>query len=77
MDTFTHRTRTTWYYFFFICILGHVWTVIGLTGLGVDELKDICIDKGVAEKYYNGDNIRCQSEQRIVLLVFVFINLIC
>ena len=74
MDTYTHRTRTAWYYLFCIAILGHVWIVLGLTGIGVDELKKICIDNDVAETYYNGDNIRCRDEQRLVLIgnVFVF-----
>ena len=42
MDTVKHRTRTAWYYFFCIAILGHIWIVLGLTGLGADELEQIC-----------------------------------
>ena len=76
MDTVTHRTRTAWYYFFCIAILGHIWIVIGLTGLGADELKKICITNGIAEKWYNGDNLKCRDEQRIVLIVNVFINML-
>ncbi len=62
MDTVTHRTRTAWYYFFCIAILGHIWIVIGLTGLGPDELEQICIDNGISEKWYNGDNMKCREE---------------
>ena len=76
MDTVTHRTRTAWYYFFCIVILGHIWIVIGLTGMGVDELKMICTSNEVAEKWYNGDNIKCRDEMRIVLIVNVFINML-
>ena len=76
MDTVTHRTRTAWYYFFCIAILGHIWIVLGLTGIGVDELKKICIENGISEKWYNGNNIKCKDEQRIVLIVNVFINML-
>ena len=76
MDTVTHRTRTAWYYFFCIAILGHVWIVIGLTGIGVDELKQICITNEIAEKWYNGDNLKCREEMRIVLIITLFINML-
>ena len=76
-NTYTMRYRTMMYYFCAITILGHVWTAIGLLGIGVDELDYICIDKGIAETYYNGDNIRCKDEWKIVLFINVFISMLC
>ena len=74
MDTYTHRMRMAWYYFFFVAILSHIWTVIGVTGkAGFDELEDICVGRGIADKYYDGDDMKCKAEQRILIIVEIFV----
>ena len=77
MDTYMMRLRTMMFYFCAIACLGHLWTAAGLLGIGVDELDYICIDKGIAETYYNGDKIRCRDDWMIILLIALFSSMIC
>ena len=75
MNTRQHRRRTALFYFVCIALVSRLWIAFGLTGLGVDEVDEICRRDGFAEKWYNGDEISCRKAVRTGLLIGVFVNM--